>query len=300
MAASDGGHVWPPRASDLRIQELTGAGPEGSTPDDVFAALRAAGFTGSLDDMWKQHLAALGITDTSEPFTDSLALATGDPEFANVQLLAGLDNEAVDASQNAFTLVKRAGNPAYDLVDKQVNSTASYQGTIAVNGGVVITPAPSLPSPFNLGANDWTIEMWYYENASPGSGDTILSNIDFTDKVGYEADFSGGNITFRYYHSGGTLTNVFTGQGIDLQVWTHLVFQRKSNVFELYRSGTRVYTTAMAQTFDDLTAGINFCIGAEGGGSNGVNANFEQFRVTVGVARYSDGYTVPTEPFPTS
>lgn len=77
MAASDGGHVWPPRASDLRIQGLTAGGPEASKPDDVFAALRAAGYVGSLDDMWKQHLAALGITDTSEPFTTSISLAPG-------------------------------------------------------------------------------------------------------------------------------------------------------------------------------------------------------------------------------
>lgn len=74
MAASDGGHVWPPRASDLRIQELTGAGPEASKPDNVFAALRLGGYTGSLDDMWKQHLASKSITDTSEPFTDAISI----------------------------------------------------------------------------------------------------------------------------------------------------------------------------------------------------------------------------------
>ena len=76
MAASDGGHVWPPRSSDLRIQELTGNGPEASKPDDVFKALRASGLTGSLDDMWRKHLAAKGITHTGEPFTDSIAFAS--------------------------------------------------------------------------------------------------------------------------------------------------------------------------------------------------------------------------------
>jgi hypothetical protein len=53
---------------------MTGAGPEGSTPDHVFDHLRSLGYTGSLDDMWQQHLDALGITDTSEPFTDSLVI----------------------------------------------------------------------------------------------------------------------------------------------------------------------------------------------------------------------------------
>lgn len=70
---TDGAHIWPPRSSDLRMQALTGAGPEGTKPDDVFDALRALGHTGSLDDMWHKHLVSLGITDTSEPFDVDIA-----------------------------------------------------------------------------------------------------------------------------------------------------------------------------------------------------------------------------------
>jgi len=73
MAASDGGHIWPPRASDPRMQELTGGTEQTTTPDDVFKALRAEGYTGSLDDMWNQHKVTLGVGDTSEPFEDSVA-----------------------------------------------------------------------------------------------------------------------------------------------------------------------------------------------------------------------------------
>jgi hypothetical protein len=69
MAATDGGHVWPPRASDLRIQDIAATGK----PDAVFAAFRGAGYTGSIDDMWKQHKAVLSVTDTSEPFTTDLS-----------------------------------------------------------------------------------------------------------------------------------------------------------------------------------------------------------------------------------
>lgn len=71
MAASDGGHVWPPRASDLRIQEIAASGKT----DALRAAFKTAGYTGSMDDMWKQHKAAVAtpITDTSEPFTGTLS-----------------------------------------------------------------------------------------------------------------------------------------------------------------------------------------------------------------------------------
>lgn len=71
MADSDGGHIWFPRASDPRIQELTGAGYNESTPDDVFVKLGELGFTGSIDDRWQKYKIANGITDTSEPYTSS-------------------------------------------------------------------------------------------------------------------------------------------------------------------------------------------------------------------------------------
>ena len=73
MAATDGGHVWPPRASDPRIQELAGGAYVDAKPGGVFKALRTMGYTGSIDDMWAQHKVAKSAEDTSEPFTGSLA-----------------------------------------------------------------------------------------------------------------------------------------------------------------------------------------------------------------------------------
>jgi hypothetical protein len=63
--SSDGGHFWPTRAGDARTATLTGGA---TTPDDVKAFLIGQGYTGTLDDMWKQYKVANGITDTSEPW----------------------------------------------------------------------------------------------------------------------------------------------------------------------------------------------------------------------------------------
>jgi hypothetical protein len=71
--ASDGGHIWPPRASDPRWTQIisdSGITPTGNFQDDVRSALVAInGIKGQLDDLWKKFKLAEGVTDVSEPFT---------------------------------------------------------------------------------------------------------------------------------------------------------------------------------------------------------------------------------------
>jgi len=68
-------HVWPPNPNDPRIQNMLGvASARLATPDHVFVWFEAQGYSGTLDDMWDQHLTAKSITDTSEPFTTDLSL----------------------------------------------------------------------------------------------------------------------------------------------------------------------------------------------------------------------------------
>lgn len=294
MADSDGGHIWPPRASDLRIQAITGAGPEGSTPDDLHRIFRAAGYTGSLDDMWKQHLAAKGVTDTSEPFTDDLSFGATDPEFANVQFLIPLDGSvAEDVSNNGYTVTKGV-NSIYDTLNVNVNETSCLQSSNSASNGLLLTPTVGT---MDLGADDWTLEMWWMRLAGQGSGDHWFDFIDFTNNWGMSSTVSSG-VSFRYYHSGGTLRNIFTGQNPPQDEWRHMVWQRRSDVFELYFSGTLAYSTAMTETLDPIGSPTVFSIGTQDNFSNAIPGRWEQIRFTKGVARYEPGYTVPTAPFP--
>jgi hypothetical protein len=85
-------HIWPPRSNDQRIIDIVQAATsKDATPDDVFKFFRSCGYTGSLDDMWRQYLRAEqgtcglgGITDTSEPFDPVIG---GDPFFGDVILI---------------------------------------------------------------------------------------------------------------------------------------------------------------------------------------------------------------------
>jgi hypothetical protein len=135
MAASDGGHIWPCRASDPRIQEFTGGDANASKPDDVFVTLRGLGYTGSLDDMWNQHKAANGITDTSEPFTDSVAggatFETPDNYSVN-QNVAGTASNCGVALNADGTLIITCGIFLDDVVEHDMSTP--YDLTSASTG----------------------------------------------------------------------------------------------------------------------------------------------------------------------
>jgi hypothetical protein len=127
MATGDGGHVWPPRASDPRIQEVTGLDASGSTPDAVFDALRAAGYTGSLDDMWHQHLAALSITDTSEPFEDPIG--TEPPWGEHLPDTWTLEKTWTDGGANDLNpIISNHTTPRYTAFDMNSDGTHVFNG----------------------------------------------------------------------------------------------------------------------------------------------------------------------------
>lgn len=82
MTASDGAHIFPPRADDQRIIDAIAAqgGPFGFGVDEDFR--RALGlFLGksdaeihniSVDDMWKLYLDSQGLVNAPEPFDFNL------------------------------------------------------------------------------------------------------------------------------------------------------------------------------------------------------------------------------------
>jgi hypothetical protein len=271
----------------------------------VAAALVAAGYSGSLDDMWDQHLAVLGITDTSEPFTDSIAIGGGgptDPHFANVSLLVQAeDNALIDESSNGFTVTEGAFSSLSALNLTNINTVSNYLVPNNPGSGYYITNDGS--GQFDLGADDWTFETWVYPTAI-GAGDTLFSCIDFTGLHGYESAISGGQLLFRYYKTTETLVNVFSLGTPTLNAWQHVVFQRNGNTLEPFIDGVAQTTASLTGvTFEAVPTGQLFTVARDPAGTSGETfaGNYEQTRFTNGVARYdSGGFTPSTDPFPTS
>ena len=314
MAASDGGHVWPPRASDLRIQELTGAGPEGSTPGHVFKVLRAAGYTGSLDDMWKQHKAALGVTDTSEPFTTSIATGPGsDPYWDNVILLVDMsaiadttqldDTNCGDLSASNHTLGWETG----------ITASTTVGGNFGTSAGKVNNPArectltgDNVISDFTFGTSDFTIEYWAYNVGwtaagfcglamqAVGGGSSVYENAYTSASSGTDMVFvNSGALYDNHNYAHTDWPTAFNG------TWVHFAQVRDGNVYRRYVNGVEVDSIAFNY---DIAApqAVRFFNSFSGLGPAQATTYVEQLRITKGVARYTEDFTPPTELFPTS
>jgi hypothetical protein len=109
-----------------------------------------------------------------------------------------------------------------------------------------------------------------------------------------------------YMGSNGTLPwNIFSNfaptgvANLSQSVFEHWAFVKSGLDFKLFRDGVSVYSTTMsAHAINNVTGGSTLDIG-RAGNNFACRGLMDDFRFTVGQARYSSDFTPPTESFPT-
>jgi len=152
------------------------------------------------------------------------------------------------------------------------------------NGGNIQKSSPT----FAFGTGDFTVELWTYPISFPGYATlmgTRSSSSSEDTKWSITINSSGTvilySVSFYYF---GTLT---------LNTWNHVVIQRKSGIMTGYINGVKSTDTTDSRnyTFELLS------LGAHPGGSEPYGGYIDSVRITKGQARYTDSFTVPTEPY---
>ena len=222
-------------------------------------------------------------------------VAAGDPNFANVILLAMNDNAAdatttfIDQSSAARTLTT-VGNAQYDDATKPSGMTTSglFDGA-----GDYLTAASS--ADFAYGTGDFTWEVFIYATAGLWTTGNfyILDHGSNGGVLFYQLN------TIRYYNATtGTLSTLYTdGGAIAASTWTHVAVSRASGTTKLFVGGVEKASASDSHNYGTQTATI-----AEYGGLGDFEftGNLACMRVTKGTARYTAGFTPPTLPLPTS
>jgi hypothetical protein len=206
-----------------------------------------------------------------------------DPFFENVSLLLkmdGIDGGSVfnDSSNNGL-IVTATGATTSTVQSKFGGSSAFFNGS----GNYLLVPADGTA----IGINDFTIECWintisgnnYKAIASlvPGSDnnalyvlDNRISWFDSTDRA-QSASFSDG-------------------------VWNHVAVTRNGTTLRVFLNGvvsSSTYTTSANIANNTLR------IGTRGNASGEwFHGYIDELRITKGVARYTENFTPPSEPFP--
>jgi hypothetical protein len=211
----------------------------------------------------------------------------GDVYFDSVKLLLPLDGE-----NNGTTFTDYSKNPLVVSRNNAVTSTAAakFGGSSAYFNGSTAYLAVANGA-ILLHAADFTIECWVYATSLPPSNwQALFSN--FND--------SGANNGLRLLLGpygqllwGSTTANIQTANSvISLNTWTHVAITVSNGTGRIFVNGINVGESANAAP---TASTVTFKIGSTNGSAWFFAGYIDDFRVTVGVSRYTANFTPPTE-----
>lgn len=236
----------------------------------------------------------------------AFGVGTSDPYFSSVALLLhfngtnGSTTITDSSSHNIACSVVGGGNhqlntSTYKYGSASVASVGSY---VAETQYVSCTHDASQA----IGTSDFTIEGWIYrtaERASYYQGFISKGNWNISSQRAFSFDFLSGNLQFRLSSTGSawTTSDSFAWTP-SLNTWYHLAVARAGTSMRCFVNGTQVgVTKTNSVNVFSTTAPVNLFSGAGGCGWQGY---MDDWRFTVGVARYTGNFVAPTAEFPNS
>lgn len=246
---------------------------------------------------------AVGITATISASLSAGAATISDTDFASVQLLLHMDGTNgsttfTDSSNNNLSITVN-GSAAISTSEKKFG-TGSLNLT---DSGTNYLSYPSASGDeLDVTTNESvTVEFWVYVTAVD-SGSSITSGSTMLElSGGIGSRFSlhmvtiGGTETLTWSSDyGGVSFNHQTG--LTLNQWQHIAMVRNIDVWKLYLDG--VESTSSSTNGAAITNSNFVIIGPRQ--NSVIKLYVDDFRYTVGVARYTAGFTPPTAAFPDS
>lgn len=240
------------------------------------------------------------VRGAEEAFSDEVMIDTTtteeDPYWNNVVALLHFDGGFTDETGRVWD---QTGEFLTSGDEKVFGSASAYFPPTGLRG-LTTSPTPDL----NLGGDDFTVECWINPRIRNRQLNICaLYGYSFNRRSWdflYETN-DGGLLKFRMDNDGiSPVTDVASatmGTGM-LNKWTHVAVTRNGNVFRMFFDGVIVSEgTYNISAFENLIDPVVFGTS----GPNIVNSwdgYIDEFRITKGVARYTENFPPPTEPFP--
>lgn len=199
-----------------------------------------------------------------------------------------------DVKEGVYIVYDEAGH-FWDAIDVQiVNNVKKIGGGSAYMDGTGSYIYSVSSDDFELGTNDFTIE-WYEYRFNATASCAAVSRSGAGGFVPFTLGYSDGTNSLIYMTSNGASWDIANGKSlgaITTNTWIHYAVTRSGTTFRAFREG--VQTDTWTSSASILASTADFVIGKSG--SNYITACIDEFRMINGEARYTAGFTPPTDP----
>jgi len=173
------------------------------------------------------------------------------------------------------------------------SSSIDFTGT-----GSYLEMTPGYDDPrYELGTEDWTIEMWHRKDT--GASQTIWSLSRSGIGSGTNVPHFYNNLSGFYFYVNGA-DRIQSSSGITNGTWYHLAVTREGNAHKLFVNGTQegsTWTDSLSYAQGRPVIGGYYSSLNTLGTSSLFNGQIQDFRITKGLARYTANFTAPTAEF---
>ncbi|MGE5417704.1 MAG: LamG-like jellyroll fold domain-containing protein [Acidobacteriota bacterium] len=184
--------------------------------------------------------------------------------------------------------ITRSGDVCTRNIMKKFGSSSAYFD----GGGDYLTVANS--PDFSIGSGDYTIDFWINLNTWPGPNDYCVpfGNLGPSGNKGMYLTLGNQNKVDWEIWNGSTFISTNYSGTLSPGTWYHFACVKQGNNLAIYENGVLKAT----QTFSGAAASdYPLSIGGVSGG-NFVNGYIDEFRVSKGIARWTDSFIPPNKP----
>jgi len=274
----------------LPTEALSNATPSGGSTTSQTA----------VSDMAQDQIETITIDSGTTPiiqiFEDTVIPGAGSTELDVLRL--HLDSDFTDSSTSGHT-VTAVGNTAISTSEKKFGAGSAYFD----GSGDYLAILNS--NDLSLAGEDFTIESWFYSISNGVPGNIFRLSQSWGDHLlAMTADHPQDPLKSVVWSKSISCSSAALVSTTDIAegVWYHLALTREGSTLRLFINGVLEdsitnFTTQIVNTQDK-----SLYIGAHDGqlypDNNSINGHIDDFRITKGLARYTENFTVPAAAHP--
>jgi len=222
-----------------------------------------------------------------------------DPYWANVVSLLHFDVAGTSSTPDetgrvwAFT-----GNAQLDTAQSKFGGASSFFG------GASDSLATPHSGDLNFGSGDFTLELQFRSAERLQSGTRQMALLakwgDSTQSIKFSflIDYYNGALRFVASRDGSSTSPILVSAPyvIDAGVWMHLAVVRRAGTLMFFIDG-KLSASASVAVIGTSTSPMIVGNKSDGNGTSFFSGHIDELRITKGVARYTDNFIPPAEPF---